>query len=408
MKYLISLAFKNIVRYKKRTILTFLILSFGIGFYIWMASFIKGANEQSFDNVINFDTGHFKIQSKEYDEDTPLAENNFIENYQKIEQVLKNKNYVTAYTPRLKFSAELDDTVNSAPCFVVGIQPKTDKDVFTLEKHIVNGKLEKGGILIGIRLAEDMGLKTGDYVYLTFREKQGMFNSIETRISGIINSPDPATNASGIFMHLEEAQKYLNFEGVTEIAAITIDRDQYKKFGKDLKQDLPQFKVMSWIDMSIDFIEISKTKTKFSSIFIVFIIIIAMVGIINTMLISVLQKKREIGTMKALGLTDREVQNMFIFEGGIIGFFGAIFGIILGVLINWYFVEYGIDMSGFIEDMGSTDIGYRISGIAKSTWDMTSIYLAFFASIVTSMIASYFPARKATKMQPVECLRTIQ
>ncbi|MDD3626085.1 MAG: FtsX-like permease family protein, partial [bacterium] len=404
MRFILSLAYKNLLRYKKRTILTFLILSVGIAFYIWIDSFLVGVNEQSFDNVINFETGHFKIQSKDYDEDKPFAEENFMKDYETVIEKLKTKNYVTAYTQRIKFTAEMDNATDSAPCIVIGIDLKTYANVFSLPQFIEKGSLEPGGVMVGKTLAEDLKLELGDFIYITFREEKGMYNSIEAEVTGIIYSPDPATNNSTVFINLNEAKEFLNTSGITEIAIKTDDHEAYKKYREDLLKSIPGFQIKSWVDMSQDFLLISQTKKKFSSIFVFFIIVIALVGIINTVLMSVLEKKKEIGTLKALGFTDNDILKMFLFEGAIIGFLGSIFGIILSILLNWYFVEYGWDMSSIIEEMGSENVGYRIMSIAKSAWTIKPMIQSVLVATIVSMAASYYPAKQAVKMEPAECL----
>ncbi len=408
MKFLFSLSLKNIIRYKKRTILTFLILSFGIAFYIWMDSFIDGLNEQSFDNVINFETSHFKIQNKKYDEDKPFSEDNFMNNFGEVIAALKKETFIESYTTRIKFPAELDNSIDSTPCQVIGIDQAQDKKVFILPEFIEEGSLKPGCAMIGKKLAAGMNVKVGDFIYITFREAKGMFNSIEMEISGIVFSPDPGTNNSTVFINLAEAKEFLNTGGVTEVAIKTDNRDKYKKYKVALQKSITGYKIQSWIDMSQDFLAISKMKKQFSSIFVFFIIIIALVGIINTMLMSVLEKKREIGTMKALGFTDRDILKLFIFEGAIIGILGSIFGIILSIILNWYFVEHGIDMTTLMEGMGTDNMGYKIIGIAKSTWSIKPMINSIIICVIASVAASYYPAKQATKLQPVECLRTIQ
>ncbi|HDS09862.1 MAG TPA: ABC transporter permease, partial [Firmicutes bacterium] len=377
-------------------------------FYIWIDSFLVGVNEQSFDNVINFETGHFKIQSIAFDEDKPLSEDNFMKNYEEVIDKLRKKSYITGYTRRIKFTAEIDNTEDSAPCLVVGIDLESDKDVFTLPRFIESGSLETGGVLLGKTLAEDMKLEIGDFVYLTFREERGMYNSIEARVTGIVYSPDPVTNNSTVFINLNEAKEFLNTTGITEIAIKTDDPDSYKKYMSDLNSSIPGFQIKSWVDLSQDFLLISETKKKFSSIFVFFIIIIALVGIINTVLMSVLEKKKEIGTLKALGFTDSDILKMFLFEGGTIGFLGSIFGIILSIIVNWYFVVHGWDMSPIIEEMGAENMGYRIMSVAKSAWTIKPMIQSVFMATIVSMLASYYPAKQAVKMEPAECLRTIQ
>lgn len=409
MKFLLGLAFKNIIRYKRRTALTFLVLSFGIAFYIIMVSMVEGYKKQSIENYINFDTGHLKVRSVQYDEDAPFSQDNFINNYKTVQDVLKSKKYVTAFTERVKFLGEADNGRDAIPCSVIGIDVGRDEAVFNLTNYVTSGKLSDGAVLIGRGLSEDLGFGKGDLFYLTFKNGQGMMDSIELEIGGIIDSVDPIVNSSTVFMTMSDAKKYLNMDSVSEIAVRTDDPGKAGGYAKDLASSLPGFEVVSWEKLSEGIVAASKADEVTTYIFVVFIMIIALVGIVNTMLMSVYEKTREIGTLKALGMEDRSVLGLFMLEGSIIGILGGIMGVILGTLIVWYLVAVGYDMTAFIgKENENLMASYRLAGVLKGTWHLPSIVISFLLSVLTSIAASYYPAKKATRLQPMECLRTIQ
>ena len=112
--------------------------------------------------------------------------------------------------------------------------------------------------------------------------------------------------------------------------------------------------------------------------------------------------------MKALGMTDGEVQKIFVWEGFLVGVFGAIFGLILGALFMWYFLVKGFDISAFTGGDASMDVGYKVMGIVKAKWDIASIVTSMTGCVIASVVASFIPAKKTTELQPAECLRTNQ
>lgn len=406
MKYLLSLAVKNILRYKRRTILTFLILAFGIALYILMMGFVKGLSAQAFENQIQFESGDFKIRSLAFDEESPYILSNFITNYGPIESILKTKSYVKSFTERIQFTADLDNGKVSAPVLVIGVNPLTESSVFTFTNFIYKGNLQPGGAVLGKILAHDMGVDIGDTVYITFHNSQNMIDSIEIDITGLINSPDLQINNSAVFINLDEAIKFLNSDSVLEITVKTFDYRKYSRFEPDLKKSFPGYKIYDWVKLGEDTVSQAQGREKFFLVFLFFIAIIGLVGIINTMLISVFQKQREIGTLKALGMTDGEVQTLFVLEGLMIGFFGSVFGILCGVLLNLYPALAGVYITSIFGSSNTS--GFNVLGIVKSRWDIGSIVGAFIMGIVVSAAASYYPARKATKLEVVECLRTVQ
>lgn len=250
-------------------------------------------------------------------------------------------------------------------------------------------------------------MNIGDQVYVTFRNAHGTWDSVELNVSGIINAPNPQVDNSTVYMDIFDAQRYLNTDSVTELVLKTRNYKDYKKYEPDLVKSLPGMRVYDWERLGQDFMRISEAKGKTIGLLLFFIAIIAVIGIINTMLMSVFEKKREIGTMKALGMTDGDIRTIFVFEGFLIGVLGNIIGLAAGILFNLYFVIHGLDITS-MPGTSDVDIGYKVMGIVKSGWDAGSIFRAVIVSLLVSVAASYYPASKTTRLQPAECLRTIQ
>jgi putative ABC transport system permease protein len=406
MSYLFKLALKNILRSKIRTVLTFLILSFGVGIYIFFASLMAGFDKESVVNVIDFETGHYKVRSADFDEDRPYDKDNYMKNGTAIKAKVKTLGFVTAATERLMFLAEVDNGIDSMPVVVVGISAD-DNTVFDLKKYIKTGGLEPGGTIIGKALADDLGLEIGDVTYLTFRNEQGMYTSSEVLITGLVVTSNPQVNKSSAFINLEEAQVLMNTQAVSEIAIKTDDFFKVKKYQPEIIAALEgvEAEVYSWEKLSEDFRAMMTMKRKFQNILVLMIMVIAIVGIINTMLMSVYEKKREIGTMKALGFTDKEVSNLFLIEGAMIGIAGGLMGLVLGTAFNAYFAFVGIDMDAMY---GDVDFDLPMMGVIKSVWLVKAYVIAMVFTVVASVLASYYPAKKVTKMEAMECLRTVQ
>ncbi|MGA2141646.1 MAG: FtsX-like permease family protein [Brevinematales bacterium] len=407
MKYLFSIAYKNVIRYRRRTTLTSLVLAFGIMIFIIMSGLLKGLDDKSFENQIQFETGDFKVRSASFDQDTPLDISNYITDYKKVESILDTKPYVTSYTERLSFSADLDNGKESTPIVAIAIDPGREDSVFTTTNYIIKGGLESDGAVLGENLAKILKVSIGDRVFVTFRNAQGTYDSVELDVSGIINAPDPQVNNSTIYINIFDAQKFLNTDRVTELVLKTKDYMKYQKYEPDLDKSLAGLKVYDWEMLGRDFLALSQAKSRSLGMLLFFIAIIAVIGIVNTMLMSVFEKKREIGTMKAIGMTDGDIKTLFVFEGLLIGVLGIIMGLAAGIIFNVYFMVHGIDFTAMMGG-GSQNMGWKVMGIVKSGLDISSIVKAVILSLVVSVAASYYPAGKTTKLQPAECLRTIQ
>jgi len=404
MKYAFKLAYKNLMRAKRRTILTFAMLSFGIVIYLMMEGMMDGFDDASFQNLIDFETGHFKIRSTEYDEDYPYDIDNYIMDAPKLEKSLKKFNFITGIASRVEFLSEVDNGIDSTPVITIGIDPINDSKVFTLQKYITTGSLEKGGALIGKTLAKDMQITVGDLIYNTKKDSHGMATSTEFLITGIVKTGDPKINSASILINIDEAREMIRVDGSRDISIKTKDFKKIKEYKSQLMASLDGHIIQDWSELSGDFAAIMETKRSITGYFILFIVIIALVGIINTIIMSVYEKRKEIGTLMALGLEKKQIRNIFICEGLIIGLFGTIAGLILGTIVNLYFIYVGIDYSAMI---GDQDWGMNIS-VLKSTWVLPAYFKAFIIVLLASIVASYYPAKKVMKMEPAECLRTVQ
>lgn len=404
MKYILLLAFKNVLRYRRRTVLTFSILTFGIMVYVLVTGILQGFDDQSFKNQINFETSDFKIRSLSFDEDNPYSISNYMNNYSAVEDILNKKDYILHYTPFIEFIGSLDNGNVDRPIIAIGIDPQTIDSVFTFSNFIYSGGFTEGGAVLGKNVASDMNLSIGDQIYVTFKNAQDAYDSVELTVSGLIDSPDPSVNSSTVYINIEDARSAVNSEGITELAVKSADYRKYRTYEADLSKSLVGCRIYDWNRLGQGFMAVGKAKKQSMNFFLFFIGIIALVGIINTLLMSVYEKRREIGMLKALGMTDRDVIAMFVFEGFSIGFLGSITGIIAGIAANIYFVIEGINITGLT---GNIDIGWKVMGVVRSEWDIASMAAAFIVSITVSVAASFYPSWKTLKMQPAECLRVI-
>jgi ABC-type lipoprotein release transport system permease subunit len=413
MKFIIQFAFKNIWRYKKRTIITFIAISVGIAGFIYMDSMLKGLFQASVQNFIDYESSHLKIYNREFykemtDEGFLLLDKG-IENYENVEKIIESKELKT--TPRISFSARLvnEKAGGERPFTVVGIDPENDKNVYKLNQTLISGKfLEKGiyGIIIGNTGAKKMGVDMGDALTIFTRTKYDTYQAIMVEVVGIFATPNPNINKSYAYIPIDIANSDLSMEGsVTEIDIRAKNDNVETQVGmiNDVlqKNGMTQLEVIPWTELGKDWLTLNRTKMAGSYIMILLVFIISAVGIINTMLMSVFERMKEIGMMRALGMRDSEVLLSFVFEGAAIGLFGAIFGSILGVGLNIHLIYHGISLEAY----SNMDIGYRVADVMKGVWNIGSMIFAFIFSIIAPALISIYPSRKAIKMEITKSLK---
>jgi hypothetical protein len=247
---------------------------------------------------------------------------------------------------------------------------------------------------------------------------------IDVVVVGVINSPAPLPNGNTAFIPLDVLQDEsgMLLEGaVTELiirernapyhrlpgesessSAITaaLERGLYA-MGRTLPENLAVF---TWQDYMADYLGYEVMQTAAPQVFAFLLLILSFLGISNTILLAILERTKEIGMMRALGMTDNQLIQVFMLEAGFLGFIGAILGIILGCIINYPMVEYGLDFSA-MADVLSGGIGFRITTSFRSVWNIPVIIGSGIVAAFLASFMAYFPTRRAVKMPITQSLR---
>jgi ABC-type lipoprotein release transport system permease subunit len=239
-------------------------------------------------------------------------------------------------------------------------------------------------------------------------------------VVGVVNSPNPKTNNNTAWIPLDilQDERGLVLEGrITELLIRAKDASDsavpgktetpvaikaaLAKTGYALPADLDIF---PWQGYAADYIGASAGDNISTRIIAIILFILSFLGIANTMLLAILERTRETGMMRAMGMTDIQLIVAYMIEAGMAGFFGAVFGIIAGCLITVPMVKYGLDFTQMAENMGG-DMGYRVTGIFRSAWNIPVIAGSGIAAIILAACMALFPTRKALKMPVAESLR---
>ena len=415
MKFLMTLAWKNLSRYRKRTIITASAIAFGLMIFVIMDSMLLGIEIDSERNLINYETGSAQITRPEYEKERIILPLKYtIDDPDAVMKELAESKIPA--TPRIQFRGEIfmteDPWETDGSMFITGMAVDLDSvdSVFDFRRHVVEGEwLVPGddGIVLGSWLAEDIGAKVGYPLSIRTRSKQGANVVFFTTVKGIIKVPNPVVNRTTLFMDRDLADYSLEMDGsVTEIdLAFPWNEDPEKLVAKakqSLNGNFGDLAISSWKSIASDYVAMAAAKRSGTSTILLLVFIIAAVGISNTMLMAVFERTRELGMMRSLGMKDSQVRLAFLFEAGGIGLIGGTLGVIFGALANLPIAKYGIDYSIFMRHM---DMGYRILGILYGTWNPRTFIIAFLGGVIMAMIAAFIPTRRALKMEITACLR---
>jgi ABC-type lipoprotein release transport system permease subunit len=423
------LAFRNLSRHKVKTILTVTAIAVGMTLYIWFDAWLLGMNLDSRRNLVNFETGAAKIYSKAYfnkKDELPLYE--AFDNYQPIIDKLEQNGFNAA--PHAVFAGSLKSETQELPFIFIGIDPEKEIKLFRYNKYLEKNsefvQNSKFNTIIGVKGAKDLNVNIGDdvtlYTVIDMKDEYGkikhVYQVINLKVIGLVNSPNPKTNGNIAYLPLDILQDELGIllnGRVTEICIRRINAKDHelpgkkespevikKALGSLLRDDLT---VVSWLEDAKDYLAVALQDKVSTYIFISLLFVLSVFGIANTMLMAVYERTKEIGMLRALGMKDIDVIRLFLYEAGLIGLIGSLFGIFLGILLNIYMVKYGIDYTEILEQANMKDVGYRVVGIYKSAWNWNTIMISGIIAPILSALIAFIPARKAVKMNIVNTLR---
>lgn len=415
MRFIISLALKNLTRYKRRTIITAVAIAVGLMMYIVVDSILLGAEFESMRNLRWYETASARIMHPDYWEERLMRPLDIsIDDPNTIVDALRKEGIAAA--PRTMFSADLilysDDfgEDGNMPVQVTAVDPELDNTVFRFEDTLIEGRFVESGtneLVIGSWFAEDIGAKVGYWVTLVTRGNGGFYEAMDMQIVGIVNCPNPNVNRTLLMVPIDTIGDYLAMEeAATEINIALPENAEIAEEVARIQQLIDpsgnDLLVVSWDDLARDYVALAEAKRGGTGMILFLVFIIAAVGISNTMLMAIYERIRELGMMRALGMNDRSIQLAFMVEAGGIGLIGSTIGVLLGIAINFYMVNVGIDFGLLMRDM---DMGYRIQSSFRGTWSPSTIITAFFFGSILSMLVAWIPTRRALKMDIPSCLR---
>ncbi|MCK8826820.1 ABC transporter permease [Natroniella acetigena] len=404
--FLVRLAVRNLTRNKKRTLIVAMIIAFGIVFFVMFNSLVLGLERSYFDNVIDFESGHLQLVDDDYwprQDELPL--HNLITLDEQLQQNLSQVPNLKSYSPQIRFSANINNGLDELPITAVGVDGERKKEVFKLEEHLIAGELftaDQSGAVLGSSLAELMGFELGDYLLLVFTTAEGVFNTLEVEIVGVVNTPNPKVNDKQVYIPYQKASGALNTEDKATEIVMRLESDtsimEAKEFIKNnIVAEIDKYAVYSWRDSAQDVVAMTEVQDIENRIITSLFLLIAAIGIINVIILAALERIKEIGMMKAMGMKEWQIIKIFMIEGLGIGVIGSIIGSLMGGVGVYWLVNYGLDL---IEP----DFGLPVVERTYGVWNLSAFIFVIAFTLIVSLVASIFPAYWAVCKEPVDAL----
>lgn len=414
---LATIAWRNVWRHGKRTALTIITMTFGLGLYIGMDSILKGMDRMGLENIMELSDASVKITTKTYDEDSQSFPLDYgLSDISAVQTILQQDPRVVTYSERVRFVGQLSNGLDALPIQVIVIDPERDDTVFSLASYRAGEPLTAQGdtpaILLGKKLAQELGLEIGSWVTLSARTRYDAQNAQDVQVVGLLDTPDPTINGGNAYISFGFAEPFLDLEGLrTELVVRMQKRINLKDAMKDsdelaakINRIFPDLSAKSFGEIGREFLELSKAKSKGTGVIIVVMLIIAGVGIANTVLMSVFSRIREIGVLRAFGLTARDIRRLFLLEGSLIGLVGSFAGLVFGIALDIYFIFWGMPLDAML---GTIDLGLPLGGNLYGEWNPDQMVAAMVFGILIALFASRSPAKRAAKLEVTNALRFV-
>lgn len=409
---LMKIAFRNLLRYKRRTLLTSSLIAVGVTFVLVFVSSSTAFKNLMIGQITDSMLGHIQVHKQGYMasiDSLPLTLNLTQKNMETLEKAIQSAPGIKAYSPRIKFAGMFSNFIETTNIRINGVYPEKETAVVPLlPGRVQQGRkeIQKGEIFVPELLSKGMNVEVGDTIVVIATNRDGSVNGKQFQVGSIIESVTGPGGRDG-YIHIEDAKEVLRMDQieVSEVAVRLKDFDELHKVSADLEASLagkvnksgkPIFDVRTWEDLS-PFYNVARMIEIMTFFIRLMLIAIVLISVMNVMIMAVFERIREIGTMAAIGTKPGKVLYLFLMEGFFLGIFGTIVGIIITCLATYIINAVGI----------SFNFGRQMGLILSPRLELGQIFLISAIVILVSILAALQPAFKASRMEPIDALRHV-
>ena len=411
---LAKMAWRNVWRRKRRTLIT----AFSIGFGVLLAATFTGMAVYMYGNMIDASAatgfGHVTIEAEGYNR-TPTLDKR-LSNTDTLRDKVMSEPQVVAVMTRIMGQAMFASAVKSVGGMFVAIDPTQESAQYNLLiRQLKQGEVfssrDGQGVVVGNKLAEKLNLQLGKKLVYTTTDAKGEIVSEIARVSGIFSTGVAEIDAGLVLLPIDRVRKVLGYghDEATLLAVMLDDQRKAERVRDSLQQRVggQNREVLSWRETQADLAGMITidSSSNYISQFLIALLIAA--GVLNTLLMSVLERKREFGVMMAIGMSARQLFRLVIVESVWLAMIGLFVGVLLTLPWYWYLDVYGLDFSSML---GGED--YSVSGVLVDPVVRLKLYMETVVVILTTVfglaiLSGIYPAWSAGRTPPIESLRTI-
>jgi len=408
---LFRVAWKNVFRNGRRSILNIVALTVGISIMILGLGWVQGYYTYIFTAVQQFNTGEAQILNERYLAEAPrLPVDITVEDYSTTRALVDGYPGVQDVAGRVNFSLQLSAGRSSVRMLARGIDPRHEADVTVLDDYIAAGSYltDTRGILIGAPVAEKLAVEVGDTVFVSAMDRYSVQNLLDVEVVGIFDFGYPAMDENIVFMDLETVSELLSLDNeVTRLVLRLEDglrpQARLEEIADYVREQAPaggQLSVHSWQRFAQTTVHSVRADVTSFYIMLVVLYLLTVLGILNSMSMSVRERTGEIGTLRAIGIRRRRIMLLFLYEAVSIALMAAGLSVLLSLPIAGYLELVGVDVGTALP----ADFPVPFGETFRADYRIWHYLLAIGIGTASAAVGAVIPARRAAELNIAEAM----
>lgn len=408
---LFLLAARNLTRNLRRTLITLAAVVFGMLFIHYTITLQTGSYREMITKGVSQLAGHVVVQAEGYQEerDADLV----VTDATAVEATLKQAFPDAVVAPRIFLGGLLNSTTNSVGVALSAVDPVAEAEVQDLDDQIVEGHWLDGkdqGILIGAKMAESLGVSIGDK--LVYMGQHGDATEMEShlfRVQGIFRTGSAQADGFLAMAPITAGRELMGNADVAHQVTLHLpDPDDSEAATTELRERLanhPGLAVLHWSEAIPDIYGMIQVDRASGDVMLVILGVIVAMGVFITVLMSALERTREFGVMRALGMKPGQLARLILLEGVTLGIVGSGLGLLVGLAASYTLVEYGLDMKA-MSGMDNMDMGgITLSSTIYGAYNPVRMTTYTLGAMLLTTLAALYPATYVARLQPVDAMR---
>lgn len=403
---LLKLAWRNIWRNKRRSIITATSVTFALFFAILMRSMQNGTYDNVYYNVINSSTGYVQVHGKDFWDKRTLEQS--MAESDSLTSKLQHTKEVKDLVPRLESFSLLSTGNNTKGAMIMGIDPKLENQYFNLKKHLYAGRifnLNDHTIMLAKGLADYFNVKTGDTIIMIGQGYHGISANGKYVISGILQLNSPELNKQLAYLPLPEAQQLFGMNGrITSMVVVPADADDFHEIADRIqaKLDTSKYEVMTWREMMPELINAMQADSQGGLVILFILYLVIGFGVFGTILMLTAERLPEFGILISIGMSRGKIALITFLETVFLAIIGILAGWALTLPITHYFHAHPIKLSG---QMDAAMQQYGMEPIIPASIDWSIPLWHSLSVLIVTMILSLYAIWKIYTLNPLTAMK---